>query len=63
MDTQATTTRPLVTVCSWCPDAAERTAEAKARGCDVSHGMCPACWPAFRAAMGLQPAPYPGGSK
>ena len=33
----------LVTVCAWCPDAAERTASARAHGCDVTHGMCPVC--------------------
>jgi hypothetical protein len=36
-------TRPIVTVCAWCPDKAERDAEASSRGARVSHGICPAC--------------------
>lgn len=33
----------MVTVCSWCPDALERTESARAHGHDVTHGMCDAC--------------------
>jgi hypothetical protein len=33
----------LVSVCGWCPDSAERTAELKARGLNVTHGICDAC--------------------
>ena len=36
-------TPDLVKVCSWCPDAAEQTASARAHGYDVTHGACPAC--------------------
>jgi hypothetical protein len=33
----------MTTVCGWCPDKEQRTAEAVARGERVSHGMCPEC--------------------
>ena len=32
-----------VTVCSSCPDHAERTADARGRGFDVVYDRCPAC--------------------
>jgi hypothetical protein len=35
--------RPIVTLCGWCPDAREKTQDAKSRGFDVSHGMCATC--------------------
>jgi hypothetical protein len=34
---------PLVTVCSWCSDARQRTADAMLAGRDVTHGICPDC--------------------
>lgn len=37
------TGRPLMAVCSYCPDAFQRTAEAHAQGYDVTHVICPAC--------------------
>jgi hypothetical protein len=33
----------LVTLCAWCPDAAEQTAQARRIGAVISHGICPAC--------------------
>jgi hypothetical protein len=33
----------IVAICAWCPDAAERTAAARAHGYDVSHTMCEPC--------------------
>ena len=35
--------KPLLAVCAWCPDAAERTSEAQALGYDVTHGICHSC--------------------
>lgn len=35
--------QPPVIVCSWCPDAKERTAAATAIGLLVSHGICGTC--------------------
>ena len=32
-----------VKVCSWCPDADEKTAAAQAKGQVVTHGCCKAC--------------------
>jgi hypothetical protein len=55
--------RPVTTTCAWCPGAKDETRRLVAEGWRVSHGMCPACWPAFRESMGLAPAPYPGGSR
>jgi hypothetical protein len=36
-------TAPLVSVCAWCPDAAQRTAALVRAGHEVSHGLCPTC--------------------
>lgn len=36
-------TRPLVSICGWCPGAKERTRALVDGGNDVSHGMCPRC--------------------
>lgn len=33
---------PIVLVCAWCADSAEKTAAATATGADVSHILC---WP------------------
>lgn len=38
-----TDTKPLLAVCAWCPDAAERTSEAQAHGYDVTHTICHSC--------------------
>lgn len=35
--------KPLVNVCAWCPDGRQRTLEEKAKGNDVTHGICPTC--------------------
>lgn len=37
----------LMTVCSWCPDAREKTAEAHAQGFQVTHSICQSCIPKF----------------
>lgn len=34
---------PFITICGWCPDSVEQTAAARARGFEVSHGICQAC--------------------
>ncbi len=48
------TPEPVLTfVCSWHGDAAQRTAEAIARGERVTHGVCPECEPKMRASWGL----------
>ena len=39
----------LVKVCSWCVDAAEQTASARAHGHDVTHGICERCAATLRA--------------
>lgn len=36
-------TDPDVVICSWCPDAKEKTAAAKAAGLVASHTVCAAC--------------------
>ena len=41
--------RPLVSVCSWCPDSQEQTANARANGFEVTHGMCEPCRVKFEA--------------
>ncbi|MCR4301819.1 MAG: hypothetical protein NUV51_09430 [Sulfuricaulis sp.] len=33
----------IVEVCAWCPDARAKMEEAHRDGCEVTHGMCPAC--------------------
>ena len=33
----------LASVCAWCPDAAEQTADARAHGYEVTHSLCEAC--------------------
>lgn len=33
----------LVRICGWCPDAKERTNEARARGLGVTHYICAPC--------------------
>lgn len=35
--------RPVITVCAWCPGAAERTKFAEEHGYSVSHTICPIC--------------------
>lgn len=35
--------RRIVMICGWCPNREARTAALRARGFDVSHGLCPAC--------------------
>lgn len=35
--------RERVTICSWCPDADERTRQATAEGKAVTHGICVTC--------------------
>ena len=35
--------KPLISVCAWCTDAAERTAEAQAQGYNVTHTICTSC--------------------
>lgn len=51
-----------VTVCSWCPDAAERTESARAHGFDVTHGMCPTCAAKAHAEMDAIEASRPTGA-
>ncbi len=34
---------PLIVICSWCPDYAERTRAALAQGHRVTHTICPEC--------------------
>lgn len=33
----------MTVICSWCPDAAFKTAEAIADGKPFTHGICPSC--------------------
>lgn len=35
--------KKIVSVCAWCPDNREKTAEAKANGFNVSHTICAHC--------------------
>lgn len=49
MTTAPQTPEPALTViCAWCPDAAQRKAEATARGEVVTHGICRACAETFK---------------
>jgi len=42
----------VATVCAWCPDVEERTADARSHGLDVSHTICPSCEARERGALG-----------
>ena len=33
----------LVTICAWCADGSEKTKQARANGCDVTHTICETC--------------------
>lgn len=35
--------KPLLLICAWCENAADRTAAAIDAGFDVSHGICEHC--------------------
>ena len=48
-------TPELVKVCSWCEDAAEQTASARAHGYDVTHGLCDKCAAQMRAEFEAEP--------